>query len=99
MTPLRKKIMVGAIGYIGVFLTSVTTYLTGIRDQGGTWQDVDGVSIGLFALLAISGGVSALGALLAKSPNEDTAVQNNELETLFSEKDYNDNSATKAGNQ
>ncbi len=75
MTPLRKKILAGAIGYLGTFLTSSTTYLTGIRDQGGTWRDVDGISVALFALLAIGGGVGALGALLTKSPNEDTTQE------------------------
>lgn len=70
MTALKKKILAGTLGYFGTFITSVTTYLAGIRDQGGTLQDVEWISIALFALIAIGGGVASLGALLAKSPND-----------------------------
>lgn len=74
MRSQTRTILAGALGYLVGFGTDLVSYLTGIRDQGGTWSDVDGISI---ATIVVSGLVSAGGALmllLAKPPETGTLV-------------------------
>jgi hypothetical protein len=69
MRSLNRTILVGSLSLFYSFGSDFLAYLTGVRDQGGTWSDFDGISVAVMLLKAVLGSVAALMLLLAKPPD------------------------------
>jgi hypothetical protein len=70
MNPTTKVILIGSMGYLMGFLQQLLSYVQGLKDHGGTWEDFSGIAVLSYLLTSLTTAIAALMVFLAEPPNK-----------------------------
>ena len=90
MRSSTRTILAGALGVFVGFGTDFVSYLQGIQDKGGTFSEINSITVASIVLSSLISGAGALMLLLADPPEGKRLVNGPKkpASTLIDGKEY-----------